>query len=1818
MKQHNLRAPWSVLLALLLCTQLAAPAFAAPAEAVSETTLVTETAPVPQTASVSQMEYIYIASAGEFQALARECTLDTWSQNKTVTLTGDISLADVEAPYIPSFGGVFDGGGHTISGVNLSGGVSPIGLFGTIQSGAVVKNLHVRGSIAPGGTRDVAGGIAGINGGAIENCSFTGTVSGGNSVGGLAGVNDVTGVIRDSAGAGSITGKSMTGGIAGRNLGVISGCRNSARVNITSVDPSLDLSELDLGAAVNLRDRNALDTVNVATDTGGIAGYSTGMILSCTNLAVIGYQHIGYNVGGIAGRSCGHIANCENQGAVLGRKDIGGIVGQAEPYIILNLSAGQIDSLRGNLDRLQELVDGALDDADASGSDLSDSLNGIGSAVDAASGYAEDLGRHLTGFGDSTITEINRGSAVLADTISRLDGMSGDLTALSGTFTEGLDGLGSALEELSGIDAAQAADDLLAASEALRGASEPVKNGVSQINRGIDALQAAIRVKDTGRLEAAGDQISGGLSQLAGSASTVSAAFQALSNALNAAGGLDSAGAAAQDLAAACGKMAGGLQQIGTGAQALAGSLVVEDQDAVEAALAELRTGAKTCAQAAAEASKAAGDLLRALGGEGGSTDGAMEALRAAADQLSTGMGQVEEALTKLEGNISVDDDKAQAALETMRGGLNAMTQGADQATKALDALNAALGSADMDGALSALGTLSGGVSQMSRALEQMSAGVQGIQNGLTVDTGAVSGGIDTVQSGVDTLLGAVDAMDQASAALERALTGMQASSGQMDQALDSLAEATENFQAASDQGTGVFRQVQSLFDYLDGVDPIQITYPAEEIDAAADGLFGAMDQVSGRMNALNTLAQQASGTLSADLRAVSTQLQQTMTSLLDAIDEAEHRTGGEVVSDTSQEDIDAVTSGKILSCANHGEVDGDINVGGVAGAMAVERELDPEDDLSAGAPIYRREYELKAILQKCVNDGTVTSRRDYAGGVCGRADLGLVTRCEGYGTITSESGDYVGGVAGFSGGTVRDSFAKCWLSGGDYVGGITGASADGEAGGTVSRCCSLVRITEHGQYAGAISGSSQGTFQDNYFVSNTLAGLDQASLSGRAQAMDYDQLLQVEGLPEAFKHLTLRFLAQTGGDTASEETAQAEADQVVKELEFHYGDSFGPEVFPDIPPVEGCYGAWDTQDLSDLRFDTDVTAVYTPYITALSGGGRRDDGRSVFLAEGLFSSEDEFTAEQVQLPEERTAGLSGMTFLSRRALLEIWTLAGEAHTVRYLSPSGSTEGVELYALEPAGWVKLDTGTAGSYLTVPVSDTALTLAVVSRTSIWWILILTAVLALAAVCLILVWIIRRRRTRKLRKEAQNVKNAPRDGGKPAELVSSGADAASGRKKKGRRALRAAVIVLLVLAAAVAVFFATGLKDDVAAYLLLKRYIGTEEQSAQLTVEVQAGESRHHMDIDISKTQVDHKSVTCAEQYGATVYYCDGLLYLENGQAIEAGGAALDLPDLLSGVYTLYKGSNITVFENQEERIYRVRVDGDAAMPVLESILPSVLNDLTQVDLLDVSLVEHGGKLARLLLEAEGVSAQAPVSVSAELTATDGDGEVEIPTPVREQIESGNREDSIAGEDVFRLLESWIGLNARDPLVSDVSLTADCGPLVLDEELEWSRTHAGGVEVNSIRKNGRTYYFSTGNVYDDAGDKEDAAGSELFSPENLLTLAYRLCVSGEISCARAGETYTYSLDLDEKGMAGVARAILPDTEGLDLHFQSGSVQITVGGEGIERISFSCGGSVKVMVVDVPVSLEAELRFRDPSQAAEPEVPGEVLTELSRPAQ
>lgn len=364
-----------------------------------------------------EWETVYIRNAEDFKEFSRDCWLDTWSQNKKVYLTEDISLSGENFVSIPTFGGYFDGQGHTISGFTVYKPVSYVGLFNYTQKSAVIANLRVEGNVRPTGKQMVVGGIVGDNSGILLNCIFDGTVEGSDYVGGIAGYNEISGVLMDSETIGEITGAHYTGGIAGDNVGNIVGCLNKADVNISNEDTAKSLEDINLEqyttGILNSLDRDEdekgdkLSTTDNTVDSGGIAGLSTGIIQNCVNEGTIGYEHVGYNTGGIVGRQSGYVYACANKGRVYGRKDVGGIVGQAEPYIAIDLSEDIVLQLSDHIDTMHDQIEKMLDDAGDQSDMISNRLSVIRDFADKAIDDTHVLADRTIDWTDSMMDSVN-------------------------------------------------------------------------------------------------------------------------------------------------------------------------------------------------------------------------------------------------------------------------------------------------------------------------------------------------------------------------------------------------------------------------------------------------------------------------------------------------------------------------------------------------------------------------------------------------------------------------------------------------------------------------------------------------------------------------------------------------------------------------------------------------------------------------------------------------------------------------------------------------------------------------------------------------------------------------------------------------------------------------------------------------------------------------------------------------------------------------------------------------------------------------------------------------------------------------------------------------------------------------------------------------------------------------------------------------------------------------------------------------------------------------------------------------------------------
>ena len=148
-------------------------------------------------AQVASPRVIMINNARDLIRLSQNCRLDEYSKELTVVLAADIDMAGTDFEPIPIFSGNFHGNGYRITGLHMSQESSSRGFFRILTQEAKVSDLHLEGSLVCTGGISDTGGIAGINHGQILHCSYSGTVSGSDRVGGIAGSNSLTGIIED-------------------------------------------------------------------------------------------------------------------------------------------------------------------------------------------------------------------------------------------------------------------------------------------------------------------------------------------------------------------------------------------------------------------------------------------------------------------------------------------------------------------------------------------------------------------------------------------------------------------------------------------------------------------------------------------------------------------------------------------------------------------------------------------------------------------------------------------------------------------------------------------------------------------------------------------------------------------------------------------------------------------------------------------------------------------------------------------------------------------------------------------------------------------------------------------------------------------------------------------------------------------------------------------------------------------------------------------------------------------------------------------------------------------------------------------------------------------------------------------------------------------------------------------------------------------------------------------------------------------------------------------------------------------------------------
>ncbi|MCX5847207.1 MAG: filamentous hemagglutinin N-terminal domain-containing protein [Deltaproteobacteria bacterium] len=278
----------------------------------------------------------------------------TWNDNGS---GGYYGFAPVGYDPDWKFTGVFDGLGHTVSGLYINRPLTDyVGLFGFTGNSSTIRNVGLV-NVNINGYGSV-GGLVGYNNGSIDNSYSTGTVTGSTDfVGGLVGFNRTTGgIISNSYSTGTVTGNNnYIGGLVGRNYeGSIINAYSTAEVTgiyngTGSVSGIGGLVGETFDGSIDNSYSTGTVTGTSSDDVGGLVGHqyssSTNNPLSSISNsystgAVSGARH----VGGLVGYEYyGSISNSYSTGAVTGiTSNVGGLVGTNQGIIGSSYSTGAV------------------------------------------------------------------------------------------------------------------------------------------------------------------------------------------------------------------------------------------------------------------------------------------------------------------------------------------------------------------------------------------------------------------------------------------------------------------------------------------------------------------------------------------------------------------------------------------------------------------------------------------------------------------------------------------------------------------------------------------------------------------------------------------------------------------------------------------------------------------------------------------------------------------------------------------------------------------------------------------------------------------------------------------------------------------------------------------------------------------------------------------------------------------------------------------------------------------------------------------------------------------------------------------------------------------------------------------------------------------------------------------------------------------------------------------------------------------------------------------------------------------------------------
>lgn len=581
--------------------------------------------------------------------------------------------------------------------------------------------------------------------------------------------------------------------------------------------------------------------------------------------------------------------------------------------------------------------------------------------------------------------------------------------------------------------------------------------------------------------------------------------------------------------------------------------------------------------------------------------------------------------------------------------------------------------------------------------------GIAGTQSGYIVDCsnrGSVRGRKE---------VGGIVGQMEPSALIEYDEDALQILKRQLSGMGSTISKTAGNVQSA---GSALHNQVNDMQEYADlARESVDLLIPDRDdphlpdldtIQAAQNGLSSSLSGMHSTLEGMGATTSSAVGTLSNNLSTLQSQVS-AMSATLNNVSE----TLGGSITDVSDLDTEDSLNGKVADCKNYAQVLGDRNIGGIAGAMALENDLDQEDNWDIfGDRSLNFESQLRAVVFDCDNRGTVTAGKRAAGGIVGWQSLGLVKECTNTGRIDGADAAYVGGISGQSTGFIRSSYANCLISGRKNVGGIAGSAS------IATDCRSLVRLEDSSEKWGAILGGTEENIHEdvevpisgNYYltVSRDPGGIDGVSYAGLAQPLGEGDFFRLTDLPDVFGRALVTFRFDDGTE---------------KQIRVSTGSALDPSQIPQLPEKDGTIPRWDgleEADLSKIFFDLTFEAVYDSLDSTIQSDTLSDTGKPMLLVQGAFSADADVSI---------TASQDAPAPEGRDALLGAWDMVLPEDSVtsgRLCLPEDcDTDHLTVQVFDDQGWHTISHAVSGSYAVFPLTGEETKVALMETEPIHW-------------------------------------------------------------------------------------------------------------------------------------------------------------------------------------------------------------------------------------------------------------------------------------------------------------------------------------------------------------------------------------------------------------------------------------------------------------------------------------------------------------------